>query len=535
MPRLDQNTPVELAAPRRMNERVFLHKYRVTIDETDPVADSPNNPSSLQGVEVESGQKVLVEMYPARSLSPNRREQLRSDALAAKQLRHPNIPVLYDFAIENDELLYVSEHFDGTLAEKWVRDYGPMPVSPVLFIASQVVSALTAAAFHRVVHQDISPRNLLLIPGQTAEGEWPLVKVLRFTGSAPSRQNGATDFRSAMYSLGATMWFLLTGAPPPAIQNEQGSRPGASVEKLRGVPKSVRGLLGRMLSPDPAERPGDPVAFSRLLQETMAHLQGPEATSRTPATPSRARKDEDDDKPTLDRKRVLIVVAAAAVILASVGIAMFGFSRPRQTVTVHKPKRNDSPIVGAPVTTRTPAAIATKTDTNANHPAPAKSAGRGELASAPRVETDYVQRAAINMTMPPTWPKTLLMFRPPRPPEAAYVIPSSLAGFSETINASKISTMAQVEVPTTSRARETKITDSPRKKVATGRSDSVSPEVRRGEAAPPAEGPVNTSRLARGDATRPTPAPLALPNETERPIKAKRKAEERLILPTPAR
>src|SRR5436190_1775697 len=198
-------------------DRIFLGKYRIPSSEIEAVGDGSARSVAYQGQESE-------------------RERLETEATALKKLHHTNIPTLYDFGIEDNHLVYVTEEFDGTLAEDWVNSHGPLPTGAVLRIASQVVSALGVAALYQIGHQAINPNNLVLVAGQTAEGEWPLVKVLHFGSVSPNSsdtggavaefdkslhyvspeqiQKGTLNFRSEVYSLGCTMWFLLTGAPP---------------------------------------------------------------------------------------------------------------------------------------------------------------------------------------------------------------------------------------------------------------------------------------------------------------------------------
>ena len=228
-----------------MEYKTFLGKYRVAQAELAfaaadpaiaPLATEPLTTRVYRGDEIESGRDVTVEVIPAAGFKSAVREELEAEALAAKKINHINIPALYDFGIEDDQLIYVTEYFEGTSAEEWVNEHGPMPTGAVLRIALQVIGAMGASSFHKISHHAINPGNLLLVPGQTPEGEWPLIKVLHFVGVAPTfagadlavasfdktshyaspeqLRNGTVDFRSEVYSLGATMWFLLTGAPP---------------------------------------------------------------------------------------------------------------------------------------------------------------------------------------------------------------------------------------------------------------------------------------------------------------------------------
>src|SRR5438045_3417499 len=134
-----------------MDNKIFLGKYRVSGQEIETVGDCAGSPLAYEAHELATGKKVVIELIPAGGLKTAEREHLEAEANAAKKIKHPNIPTLYDFGVEEDYLVYVTEDFDGTLVEEWVNTHGPLPVGPVLRIASQVVSALGAAALHQIV------------------------------------------------------------------------------------------------------------------------------------------------------------------------------------------------------------------------------------------------------------------------------------------------------------------------------------------------------------------------------------------------
>src|SRR6476659_10097059 len=228
--------------------------------------------------------------------SADARERFVREARAAAALRHEHIATVYQFGmrLETGQYFYAMELIEGETLDDRVRRTGPLDARTTVHIAQQVTSALAAAEKCGLIHRDLKPANLMLLSADDDEvvamslRAVPTVKIIdfglakaihtqtnpkslthdRFVGTpafaSPEQfEHSALDVRSDVYSLGATLWFALTGKTPfsgrtlSEIHRAQKSN-ALPVEQLKAahIPSRLRSLLESMLAFEPAARPG---------------------------------------------------------------------------------------------------------------------------------------------------------------------------------------------------------------------------------------------------------------------------------------
>ena len=271
------------------------------------------------------------------------RERFLREARAAAALRHDNIATVFQFGIreETGQCFYAMELIEGETLEERIHRTGPLDVHAAIDIGQQVSAALVAAEKRGVIHRDLKPANLMLVSpdGETAStarnDKTLLVKIIDFglakvlnTPVDPTRrthdgfvgtpafaspeqfENAALDVRADIYSLGATLWFALTGKTPfgghsvEEIHRAQQSNalPIAQL-KAAHVPYRLISLLQSMLALEPAARPD--------THDLAARLQ------RCSAQPTGMR-------------RARVVLGAALILIF--GVSAYFILRPLRTV-----------------------------------------------------------------------------------------------------------------------------------------------------------------------------------------------------------
>lgn len=170
----------------------------------------------------------------APKLAGNQRfvERFHREAKAAAALSHPNIVSAIDVDEASGHHFFVMEYIDGEMLKKIVDRSGPMSEEKALSICEQVAKALEHACSHQIIHRDIKPENIMLnSEGVVKLTDMGLAKniedqnaTLTVAGTmigtphyaSPEQIRGDTDVdgRSDIYSLGVTLFHILTGRPP---------------------------------------------------------------------------------------------------------------------------------------------------------------------------------------------------------------------------------------------------------------------------------------------------------------------------------
>ena len=235
------------------------------------------------------------------------RQRFVREARAAARLSHPNVAAVFHLGEDVDSYFYAMEFISGETVEDRVKHHGPLNAATALEITLQVAKALRAADREGLVHRDIKPANLMLIKNDDEGDEGDtFVKVIDFglAKSAVKEVGDATvtiagfvgtphfaspeqleehelDVRSDIYSLGITLWWMLTGKPPfsgalAGIMRDHLQKP-PPFEKLEGQSPEVVTLLRRMLEKDPGHRPQNATELRReieAVQRTIASTDG---------------------------------------------------------------------------------------------------------------------------------------------------------------------------------------------------------------------------------------------------------------------
>ena len=228
-----------------------------------------------------SGRKVALKILNERHARDDQFvERFKREARNAAGLNHPHIVRVYDRGEVNGTYYIAMEYLDGpTLKDLLVRK-GPTPPLTAIKFAREILSALSEAHRHEIVHRDIKPHNVIVSPdwdvkvadfGIARSGASQMTEAGSIVGTAqylsPEQARGKpVDQRSDLYSLGIVLYEMLTGKVPFTGDGGGGDRDEASVGRTGpAVEAPARGLPRSRCGRDACARegPGRPLLLGR--------------------------------------------------------------------------------------------------------------------------------------------------------------------------------------------------------------------------------------------------------------------------------
>jgi serine/threonine protein kinase len=243
--------------------------------------------------------------------------EFQRELQAVTRLSHPNIIQIFDAQQLGSLNYFAMEYVEGMDLDRYVRGMGPLPLDLACHCIRQVAQGLQHAHQMGLVHRDIKPANLFLVHPSSQRPADALVKILDWglarvradvggdadragmdhdtekgmlIGTADyiapeqARDPCLVDIRADIYSLGCTLYFLLTGQPPfrgaslmqKLMQHQDAERP--QVRAIRPeVPEELATVVQRMM----AKRPEERYAIPLLVVGALRHF-GNGAASRAP-------------------------------------------------------------------------------------------------------------------------------------------------------------------------------------------------------------------------------------------------------------
>ncbi|QDV56129.1 serine/threonine-protein kinase [Rosistilla oblonga] len=274
-------------------------------------------------------------------------ERFRREARAAAKLSHPNIVQVYDVG-RSDGRYYISQEFvDGRNLREQVDREGPLSLQRALDVMLGVAAALDAASEQGITHRDIKPENIMLSSkGNVKVADFGLARIANPDFQSELTQVGLTlgtplymspeqvqgkpvDVRSDLYSLGVTMFHVLTGRPPfegetplaIAVRHLHETPPRISAMRMDDhVPDWVDEVVARLMAKDPKQRFDSPSRLVDYLHKKVDQSGGQETLGTLPVrlAATKTLQSVMSSEPTSTARRLLWL---AAIALPLMGLA----------------------------------------------------------------------------------------------------------------------------------------------------------------------------------------------------------------------
>jgi serine/threonine protein kinase len=220
-------------------------------------------------------------------------ERFRREARAAGRRFHPNIVAIWDFGDDNGTPFLVMEFVDGRNLDQIVKESSPLEPGHSVAIMTQVLSALGFAHENGIVHRDVKPSNIIVLPtGQVKVADFGIARIdasdFTIVGDllgtpaymAPEQLAGApVDHRTDLFAAAVILFEIMTGVKPfrgksiTEIISHMEKRGPEDIRALNAaVPDALKRVVTKSLAFDPAQRFPNAATFSQALSEAVADL-----------------------------------------------------------------------------------------------------------------------------------------------------------------------------------------------------------------------------------------------------------------------
>ncbi len=218
-------------------------------------------------------------------------ERFKIEAKVQAKLIHPNICTLFSMFEHKGNLFMVMEYVEGISLSEILEKKGKIPLKKALNIFIQVLKGISTAHRSGIIHRDIKPSNILISKDGTAKvmdfgiakikGASKLTKTGTHLGTiyymSPEQVKGnEIDFRSDIYSLGATIFEVITGRPPflgntefEILEAHIKSQPPLPSKINPDLPKIVDKIILKSLEKNPNNRYKSADEFRRALESLL--------------------------------------------------------------------------------------------------------------------------------------------------------------------------------------------------------------------------------------------------------------------------
>ena len=268
-------------------------------------------------------------------------ERFRSEARSVAALDHVNVCPAYEVGESEHGVFLAMPLYAGETLKQRLARTGALPIGEALDVARQIAEGLACAHAARVVHRDLKPGNVMILPDGTVKildfglakvGDLSQTKTGAALGTisymAPEQIRGqAVDGRADLWSLGVLLYEMLTGARPFAGEQDVSvaqaildAEPKPPSGVRGGIPRAVEGVVLALLQKDP----GDRYQRARELAADLTALHAGGKAAHRPPLRGRALR--------WAYRRRTDLVAIAIVLLVVIGIAV-----PRWSAAVRRP------------------------------------------------------------------------------------------------------------------------------------------------------------------------------------------------------